>query len=86
VNFGKYIAIIELDKAIRVQNKMNLSITLAENSSLYLSKNLHLWQVFSNVSVVNGCEQYMQISHHGLIVRELLRDMSVLSIKLIYIL
>jgi hypothetical protein len=83
VNFGKYIAITELVKAIIVQNRINLSITLAENSSLYLSKNLHLWQVFSNVSVVKGCVQYMQISHHGLIVWELLRDMSVLSIKLI---
>jgi hypothetical protein len=44
----------EFDKAIITQNKMNLSIIPAVNSSLYLSKNLHLWQVFSNVSVVKG--------------------------------
>jgi hypothetical protein len=68
---------------IRVTEKINLIITLDAYSSLNFSKCLHLWQVFSNVSVVNGCEQYMQISHHGLIVWELLRDMSVLSIKLI---
>jgi hypothetical protein len=37
-----------------VQNKINLSITEAKNSSLNLSKNLHLWQVFSKVSVVKG--------------------------------
>ena len=55
-------------------------------NSLYFSKCLHLWQVLSNVSVVNGCLQYVQISHHGLYVWELLRDMSVLSIRLIYIL
>jgi hypothetical protein len=71
---------------IRVTEKINLIITLDAYSSLNFSKCLHLWQVLSNVSVVKGCEQYMQISHHGLIVWELLRDMSVLSIKLISIL
>ena len=79
-------AINEFDSEIIVQNKMNFNITFAENSSLNLSKNLHLWQFFSKVSVVNGWLQYMQISHHGFIVWELLRDMSVLSIRLIYIL
>jgi uncharacterized membrane protein YbaN (DUF454 family) len=54
VIFGKYIAKIQFDKAIVTQKKINLIITLAVNSSLYLSKNLHLWQVFSNVSVVKG--------------------------------
>jgi len=54
VIFDKYIAERQFDKAIIKQKKMNLSITLAVNSSLYLSKNLHLWQVFSNVSVVKG--------------------------------
>jgi hypothetical protein len=35
-------AINEFDAAIIVQNKINFNITFAENSSLYLSKNLHL--------------------------------------------
>jgi hypothetical protein len=86
VNFDKYMAITAFVRAIMALKKINFNITPATNSSLYLSKNLHLWQVFSKVSVVKGCVQYMQISHHGLIVWELLRDMSVLSIKLIYIL
>jgi len=54
VIFDKYIAERQFDMAISTQKKINLSITPAVNSSLYLSKNLHLWQVFSNVSVVKG--------------------------------
>jgi hypothetical protein len=54
VYFDKNIPIIEFETAMIVQKKINLSITLETNSSLYLSKNLHLWQVFSNVQVVKG--------------------------------
>lgn len=54
VIFDRYMAEKQFVMAITRQKKINLSITLAVNSSLYLSKNLHLWQVFSNVSVVKG--------------------------------
>jgi len=54
VIFDKYMAEKQFVMAIMRQKKINLSITPAVNSSLYLSKNLHLWQVFSNVSVVKG--------------------------------
>jgi len=54
VIFERYIAEKQFVMAIIRQKKINLSMTLAVNSSLYLSKNLHLWQVFSNVSVVKG--------------------------------
>ncbi len=54
VIFDKYMAEKQFDKEIIEQKKINLSITLAVNSSLNLSKNLHLWQVFSNVLVVKG--------------------------------
>jgi len=42
LNFGKYTANNEFNRPTIVQNKINFSITLAENSSLNLSKNLHL--------------------------------------------
>jgi hypothetical protein len=54
VIFDKYMIEKQFDKEIIEQKKINLSITLAVNSSLNLSKNLHLWQVFSNVLVVKG--------------------------------
>ena len=54
VIFDKYMAERQFVMAITTQKKINLSITPAVNSSLYLSKNLHRWQVFSNVSVVKG--------------------------------
>ena len=54
VIFDRYMAETQFVMAIIEQKKINLSITVAVNSSLYLSKNLHLWQVFSNVSVVKG--------------------------------
>jgi hypothetical protein len=40
--FDKYMAINEFDSEIIVQNRINFNITFAENSSLNLSKNLHL--------------------------------------------